>query len=77
MTDKRRVKILRSGRSQVVKIPREFELPGAEAILRKEGARLIIEPVRHRSLLDVISKFKPLKGSRSRITDKLAEPIDL
>ena len=25
-------------------LPREFELPGNEAILRKEGDRLIIEP---------------------------------
>jgi antitoxin VapB len=28
----------------VVRIPREFELPDEEEIMRKEGERLIIEP---------------------------------
>jgi antitoxin VapB len=34
-----------------LRIPREFELEGDEAILRKEGDRLIIEPVRKGQLL--------------------------
>jgi antitoxin VapB len=37
----RHVRPFRNGRSQAVRIPREFELPGAEAIVRKEGDRLI------------------------------------
>lgn len=77
MGDERRVKIFRNGRNQAVRIPREFELPGAEAVLRKEGARLIIEPVRRRSLLDVISKFKPLKNRFPVIKDKPPEPVEL
>ena len=40
----RSVKLFRNGANQAVRIPREFELPGKDAIMRKEGDRLIIEP---------------------------------
>jgi tRNA(fMet)-specific endonuclease VapC len=33
--------LFRNGRNQAIRIPREFELPGDEAIIRKEGARLV------------------------------------
>lgn len=42
----RHVRLFRNGRNQAVRIPRDFELEGDEAILRKEGDRLIIEPIR-------------------------------
>ena len=44
MSPERHVKIFRNGRNQAVRIPREFEFRGEEAIMRKEGDRLIIEP---------------------------------
>ena len=47
----RRVRLFKNGQNQAVRIPREFELPGHEAIMRKDGERLIIEPVAGRSLL--------------------------
>lgn len=77
MENKRRVKLLRNGRNQMVRIPREFELPGCEAVLREAGARLIIEPARKRSLLAVISRFKPLKASMPKIKDKPPETVDV
>ena len=40
----RRLKLFKNGRNQAVRIPREFELPGEDAIIRKEGERLIIKP---------------------------------
>jgi antitoxin VapB len=45
----RRVKLFRNGRNQAVRIPREFELPGDEAVMHKEGAKLVIEPARDRA----------------------------
>jgi antitoxin VapB len=39
----RHVRLFRNGRNQALRIPREFELEGDEAILRKEGDRLIVE----------------------------------
>ena len=37
----RPVKLFRNGRNQAVRIPREFELPGEDAIMRKEGDKLV------------------------------------
>lgn len=45
MQTERHVRLFRNGRNQAVRIPREFELEGNEAIIRKDGNRLIIEPV--------------------------------
>lgn len=45
MTVEHHVRLFRNGRNQAVRIPREFELEGNDAIIRKEGNRLIIEPV--------------------------------
>ena len=44
MTQARHVRLFRNGRNQAVRIPREFELPGEDAVMRKEGKKLIIEP---------------------------------
>jgi antitoxin VapB len=43
-----------------LRIPREFELPGNEAIVRKEGNRLIVEPIVKRSLREVLDSLQPL-----------------
>ena len=56
----RRVKLFRNGRNQAVRIPREFELPGKDAIMRKEGERLVIEPAPRRSLLALLATLTPL-----------------
>jgi antitoxin VapB len=41
----RHVRLFRNGANQAVRIPKEFEMPGVEAILRREGNRLVLEPV--------------------------------
>lgn len=56
----RRVKFFKSGRNQAVWIPREFELPGEDAIMRKVGDRLIIEPIPQDFLLAVLATLAPL-----------------
>ena len=56
----RRVSLFRNGRNQAVRIPREFELPGTEARLRKDGDRLIIEPVAPTSLVAALRGLPPL-----------------
>lgn len=56
----RHVKLLRKGRNQVLQIPREFEFDADEAIVRKKGHRLIIEPVRKDRLLKLLASLKPL-----------------
>ena len=56
----RHVKLFKNGRNQAVRIPREFELPGEDALRRKEGDRLSIEPARPKSLLAVLATLRPL-----------------
>lgn len=60
MFAERHVKLFRSGQNQAVRIPREFELEGKEAILRKEDGRLIIEPVRRMGLLATLATLPTL-----------------
>ena len=61
MSDVRKVSLFRNGRNQAVRIPVGFELPGNEAIIRKEGDRLVIEPKESaRDLLDYLRKQVPL-----------------
>jgi antitoxin VapB len=39
-------KLFRNNRSQAVRIPVEFELPGDRVLIHREGDKLIIEPVK-------------------------------
>ena len=60
-TGERVVKLFRNGRNQAVRIPVEFELPGDEAVMRKEGDRLIIEPKKKKSdLLEWLATLEPI-----------------
>ncbi len=72
----RYVKLFRNGRNQAVRIPREFELPGTDAIIRKEGQRLIIEPVPPKSLLAVLGSLPTLEEDFPAIEDDPATPAD-
>ena len=60
METEKRVRLFRNGRNQAVRIPREYELPGDEAVIRREGHRLIIEAVQRRSLLATLADWEPL-----------------
>jgi virulence-associated protein VagC len=44
-----RAKLFRNGRSQAVRLPKEFRFPGDEVTLRREGDAVIMEPVRKRA----------------------------
>ena len=71
------VKLFRNGRNQAVRIPREFELPGNDAIMRREGERLIIEPAPPKSLLAVLDKLSPIQEKVPIIAELATEPVDL
>jgi antitoxin VapB len=77
MTVQRHVRLFKNGRNQAVRIPREFELPGDEAIMRKEGDRLVIEPAPPRSLLAVLASLAPLEEGFPDIDDLAPDPVDL
>lgn len=48
MGDRRHVRLFRNGGHQAVRVPVAFELPGEEAIMHRDGDRLVIEKVRKR-----------------------------
>jgi len=71
------VKLFRNGRNQAVRIPREFELPGNDAIMRKEGERLIIEAASPKSLLAVLDSLSPLDEQFPPIVELASDTVDL
>jgi antitoxin VapB len=58
-------------------IPRDFELPGKEALIRKDGDRLIIEPVPPPRLLAVLATLAPIDDTFPDIHDPTPEPVEL
>ena len=77
VSSERHVKLFKNGRNQAVRIPREFELPGDEAIMRKDGDRLIIEPAQPKSLLAVLSTLQPLDEEFPPVPELPVDPVEL
>ena len=61
MVKKRTVRLFRNGRNQAVRIPREWEFEGEEALLYRDGDRLILEPVRRDGLLALLAGMEPIE----------------
>lgn len=76
MNPERHVKLFRNGRNQAVRIPREFELPGRNAVMRKDGERLIIEPSPPTSLLAVLATLPRLNDEFPPIGDPAPGRVD-
>lgn len=77
MTESRHVKLFRNGRNQAVRIPVEFELPGKEAIMRRDGERLVIEPLRKRGLSALLKTFEPLDEEFADVDEGLLPLKDI
>jgi antitoxin VapB len=73
----REVKLLRNCRDQSVRIPREFELPGEDAIMRREGDKLVIKAMPPKSLLAILAELGPIEEGFPEIADLLPDSIAL
>ena len=83
----RHVRLFRNGANQAVRIPKEFELPGKEALMRREGDRLIIEAVRPQhpkgspaallAALDAMAKLGPIDEEFPDVDAGLLPPDDI
>ena len=73
----REVRLFRNNRNQAVRIPVDFELPGDRAIIRKDGDRLIIEPVHRPGLLGLLTSWGPLDEDLPEIEDPPAPEEDV
>lgn len=69
------VRLFRNGRNQAVRIPKEFEMDCNEAIIRKEGKRLILEPVKKKGLLSILEGLEPLNEMFPDVDENLL-PLD-
>ncbi|HEY0302075.1 MAG TPA: hypothetical protein VGC36_12100 [Rhizomicrobium sp.] len=77
MTTERSVKLFRNGRNQAVRIPREFELPGEDAIMRKEGGKLIIEAIpAKKSIVELLDSWEQIEEEFPPIADPSTRPED-
>ncbi len=82
----RRVRLFRNGANQAVRIPKEFELPGTDAVMRRDGNRLILELVPDRPkkgtaaalllALDEIAKLGPCDDEFPDIGEEGLLPLD-
>ncbi len=68
--DVRTASLFRNGRSQAVRIPKEFEFEGDEVLITRDaGGKLILEPVKKKpTLLEVLAMLEPL-GPEDRFPD--------
>ena len=76
-TAERRARLFRNGRNQAVRIPREFELPGQEVVIRKDGARLILEPVKKfNNIAELLASWETIEDEEFPDVDEGLPPLD-
>ena len=73
----RHVRLFRNNRNQAIRIPVEFELPGTEAIISRDGDRLIIQPVRKGNLLALLASWEPLDEAFPDVDASLPPPREV
>lgn len=67
--NQRQVRLFRNGRNQAVRIPVEFELPGGDAVMFRDGDRLVIEPIRKKGLIALLDSWEPMAEDFPEIED--------
>ena len=75
MLDERPVSLFRNGRNQAVRIPREFELQGTQALMRRDGESLVITPIKKSGLLAVLAQLRPMNEAFPEIEDLRLAPV--
>lgn len=75
MQNLRHVSLQTNGQEQVLTIPDGFTLSRTEVLLRKEGDRLIIEPVPSNSLLSLLATLQDIPDEFPNIDEGLL-PLD-
>lgn len=76
MQTERHIKLFRNGRNQALRIPREFELPCDQVIIRRQGDQLVIEPVKRQPLLELLATLQSLDEDFPKIENLPIEPVD-
>ncbi len=69
------VKLIQQGNIQTLPIPKELKITTSSVIIHQEDDKLIIEPLRQKSLLKVLSTLEPLEEDFPDIDEGLF-PLD-
>ena len=75
MSEERPESLFRNGRNQAVRIPREFELQGTQALMRRDGESLVITPIKKSGLLAVLAQLRPMIEAFPEIEDLRLAPV--
>jgi antitoxin VapB len=76
MAEERRVRLFRDGRSQVLRIPRGWELDADEAMVRREDGELTVRPAPRAGLLPWLASLEPLGVPFADVGDDDLLPLD-
>lgn len=77
MRSVRHIRVFKHGRNQAIRIPREFALSVNEATIRREGNRLIIEPIEKTSLLSLLATWDAIDIDFPDVADISPDPVTL
>jgi antitoxin VapB len=79
-TSSHKARLFRNGRSQAVRIPKEFEFKGDEVVIEKieDGKLILTAAATKQSLLEVLASLEPLAKEdwMPEITDDDLLPLD-
>jgi len=73
----RRVRRLNDDHGKAVRIPREFELPRDETLVRRAGDRPKIELVPTQLLVAMLTRLQPLDDEIPEIDDPAPKPVEV
>jgi antitoxin VapB len=60
MVTQYQVRLFHNGRNQTLNIPHAFEMPSNDVVISRDGERLIIEPFKKRSLLELLATLEDI-----------------
>ncbi|AFZ56769.1 AbrB/MazE/SpoVT family DNA-binding domain-containing protein [Anabaena cylindrica FACHB-243] len=69
------VKLIQEGNTQTLTIPQELTLSTTEVIIRQEDGKLIIEPYKKKSLLEIFATLDDIEEDFSDVDEGLL-PLD-
>lgn len=65
------VRLFHNGRNQTLNIPHAFEMSSNDVVIRRDGERLIIEPFKKRSLLELLATLEDINEDFPNIDESL------
>jgi antitoxin VapB len=67
--------LFHNGRNQTLNIPHAFEMSSNDVVIRRDGEKLIIEPFKKRSLLELLATLEDIDEDFPNVDERLV-PLD-